>query len=150
MPGSDITIACLDIAGTTVADEGVVQAAFTAALDQAGLPETGPDRYRALATVRATMGQSKVDVFHTILGSVSAAQRASLTFESAYAAAVAGGQVTPIPGAPETLLALRAAGIRICLATGFSPATRDAVIDALGWRRVLAQEMAERAFRRRS
>ena len=28
---------------------------------------------------------------------------------------------------------LARAGIRVCLATGFSPATRDAIIDTLGW-----------------
>lgn len=80
-----------------------------------------------------------------VSGSDIAAQRASQDFESAYAAAVSGGRVTPVPGAPETLLALRAAGIRICLATGFSPATRDAVIDALGWRPLidLAQSPAD-------
>ena len=29
--------------------------------------------------------------------------------------------------------ALRAGGVRICLTTGFSPATRDRIIGALGW-----------------
>ena len=29
--------------------------------------------------------------------------------------------------------ACREAGVRVCLATGFSPATRDAIIAALGW-----------------
>ena len=38
------------------------------------------------------------------------------------------------PGAEETFAALRAAGIKVCLATGFSPATRDALLDTLGWR----------------
>ena len=33
----------------------------------------------------------------------------------------------------RTLLALRAVGVKICLVTGFSPATRTAVLDALGW-----------------
>ena len=28
---------------------------------------------------------------------------------------------------------LRDAGIRVCLATGFSPSTRDAIIDELAW-----------------
>ena len=39
----------------------------------------------------------------------------------------------PLPGAERVLTGLRAAGIRVCLATGFSPSTRDAVLDALGW-----------------
>jgi phosphonatase-like hydrolase len=39
-----------------------------------------------------------------------------------------------MPGAAETITRLRADGIRVCLATGFSPVTRDAIIDALDWR----------------
>ena len=38
-----------------------------------------------------------------------------------------------MPGAEETITALRQAGVRVCLATGFSPATRDAIIDKLVW-----------------
>jgi phosphoglycolate phosphatase len=41
---SRITIACLDMAGTTVADDGSVLAAFTAALAAQGLtPAAAPD-----------------------------------------------------------------------------------------------------------
>ena len=47
---------------------------------------------------------------------------------------MAAGGVAPLPGAVHALSALREAGIKICLATGFSPVTRDAVLDALGWR----------------
>ena len=38
-----------------------------------------------------------------------------------------------MPGAEEIFKPCREAGIRVCLATGFSPATRDAIIDELGW-----------------
>ena len=38
-----------------------------------------------------------------------------------------------MPGAEQTFAALRDAGIRVCLATGFSPVTRDAIIGTLGW-----------------
>ncbi len=44
------------------------------------------------------------------------------------------GEVAPLPGAGQVMAALRAAGVRVCLLTGFSPATRDAVIGALDWR----------------
>jgi phosphoglycolate phosphatase len=84
--------------------------------------------------VRATMGQSKIEVFRRILGSEERAQLANEAFEDAYAHSVRAGMVSPLPGAVETIAALRAAGIRVCLATGFSPATRDALLDALGWR----------------
>jgi phosphoglycolate phosphatase-like HAD superfamily hydrolase len=80
------------------------------------------------------MGQSKIEVFRRILGDADRAQRANQVFEASYAVAVRDRLVKPLPGAAETITALRAAGIRVCLVTGFSPATRDAVLDALAWR----------------
>jgi phosphoglycolate phosphatase len=129
-----ITVACLDMAGTTVADDGSVIAAFSAAVEQFGLPEGTQGYDDALAYVRETMGQSKIEVFRHILGAEDAAQQANAAFEEHYARSVRGGDVEPLPGATETFAALRAAGIKVCLATGFSPATRDALLDALGWR----------------
>jgi len=124
-----ITVACLDMAGTTVADDGTLLEAFGAAIG--GLPETAFDR--AMADVRASMGQSKIEVFRRILGDEAAARKANEAFEDHYAAAVRAGNVAPLPGAEETFAALRQAGVRVCLATGFSPATRDAIIGKLGW-----------------
>lgn len=129
-----ITVACLDMAGTTVADEGTVLAAFDGAMDQAGLRPGTPGYQRAAEIVRATMGQSKIEVFRRILGDEAAAAAANQAFEEHYAAIVRSGRVEPLPGAQPVLAALRSAGIKVCLATGFSPATRDAVLDALGWR----------------
>jgi len=127
-----ITVACLDMAGTTVADDGSVIAAFSAAVGQFGLPRGTPGYDQALAYVRQTMGQSKIEVFRHLLGAQEA-QQANAAFEEHYAQSVRAGQVAPLPGAAETLAALRAAGIKVCLATGFSPATRDALLDALDW-----------------
>jgi len=127
-----ITVACLDMAGTTVADDGSVIAAFSAAVGQFGLPRGTPGYDQALAYVRQTMGQSKIEVFRHLLGAQEA-QQANAAFEEHYARSVRAGQVAPLPGAAETLAALRAAGIKVCLATGFSPATRDALLDALDW-----------------
>jgi len=129
-----ITVACLDMAGTTVADDGSVIAAFSAAVEQFGLPEGTQGYDEALSYVRQTMGQSKIEVFRHILGAEDAAQQANAAFEEHYADSVRGGDVEPLPGAAETFAALRAAGIKVCLATGFSPSTRDALLDALGWR----------------
>jgi phosphoglycolate phosphatase len=124
-----ITVACLDVAGTTVADDGTVLEAFAAAVG--GLPEVAFDQ--AMADVRASMGQSKIEVFRRILGDEAAACKANEAFEDHYATAVRAGNVSPLPGAEETFAALRQAGVRVCLATGFSPATRDAIIGKLGW-----------------
>jgi phosphoglycolate phosphatase len=128
---SRITVACLDMAGTTVRDDGTVMEAFTAAITEQNL---SPDAYdQAMAAVKSSMGQSKIEVFRRILGDEAAARKANSSFEDHYAAAVRGGAIAPVPGAEDTLMRLRDAGIRICLATGFSPATRDAIIDELAW-----------------
>ncbi len=129
-----ITVACLDMAGTTVADDGSVLAAFRAAGAEFGLTPGAPGYAEAMAYVQETMGQSKIEVFRHVLGSEDRAQRGNQVFEESYAESVRAGLVTPLPGAAETIAALRAAGIKVCLATGFAPVTRDAVLDALGWR----------------
>ena len=124
-----ITVACLDMAGTTVADDGTVLEAFAAAIGD--LP--GDAFERAMTAVRSSMGQSKIEVFRRILGDEAAARKANEAFEDHYAAAVRGGAISAVPGAEDTIMRLRDAGVRVCLATGFSPVTRDAIIGALGW-----------------
>jgi phosphoglycolate phosphatase len=126
-----ITVACLDMAGTTVRDDGTVMEAFTVAITEQNLPADAYDQ--AMTAVRSSMGQSKIEVFRRILGDETAARKANDAFEDHYAAAVRNGAIAPVPGAEDTLMRLRDAGIRVCLATGFSPATRDAIIDGLSW-----------------
>ncbi len=130
---SSITIACLDMAGTTIADDGSVLAAFDAALVRFGPAAGTPAHVEAMRTVHATMGQSKIDVFRQILGDEASAWQANEVFEERYADAVAAGQVSALPGAVETITRLSDAGVQVCLLTGFSPATRDTIIDMLGW-----------------
>jgi phosphoglycolate phosphatase len=130
----DITVACLDIAGTTVADDGSVMAAFGAAAAKFGLVPGAPGYDEAIQFVHDTMGQSKIEVFRRLLGDEDRAEQANRIFQASYAESVQAGLVTPLPGAVETITALRAAGIKVCLATGFAPVTRDALLDALGWR----------------
>jgi phosphoglycolate phosphatase len=127
-----ITVACLDMAGTTVADDGVVMAAFRGAIDDQRRPAGA--RERAMRIAHDTMGQSKIVVFREIFGDEDTAQRVNAAFEQYYAAAVAAGRIEPLPGAADTVRQLRQAGIRVCLSTGFSAVTRDTILDALGWR----------------
>jgi len=126
-----ITVACLDMAGTTVRDDGTVMEAFTTAITEQNLSADAYDR--AMTAVRSSMGQSKIEVFRRILGDEAAARKANDAFEDHYAAAVRNGAIAPVPGAEDTLMRLRDAGIRVCLATGFSPSTRDAIIDEFAW-----------------
>ena len=125
-------LACLDMAGTTVRDDGAVDAAFAAALDAVGVTPGSPRRPAAARVVRETMGWSKADVFAKLLDPADAA-RATAAFAAAYETLVVAGSVTPLPGALDVLRALRASGVKVCLTTGFAPSTRDALLAALGW-----------------
>ena len=105
--------------------------AFAAALAPQNLPVAA--YHQAMTDVRSSMGQSKIEVFRRILGDEQAARQANEAFEDHYAAAVRAGHVAAMPGATDVFKACRDAGIRVCLATGFSPTTRDAIISELGW-----------------
>jgi phosphoglycolate phosphatase len=130
-----ITLACLDMAGTTVTDDGAVASAFAEALGAGGIEPDTPAGREATSYIRETMGQSKIEVFGAIFdGDKERARAANLRFERSYAESVAGGKVGSIPGAEEAIAQLRAFGIKVCLTTGFAPETRDSLIDALGWR----------------
>ena len=121
------------MAGTTVADEGAVEEAFQAALDAVGLV-AGDLMDDPAAYIRRTMGQSKITVFTELLGGDRhRAEQANTAFEAAFDQAVDRGEVVALPGSEDVFAALRAAGVRICLTTGFSPTTRDRIIAALGW-----------------
>jgi phosphonatase-like hydrolase len=119
------------MAGTTVRDDNTVTEAFAAAIASRSLRAS--EFSSAMKYARATMGRSKIEVFRHILGEEEAAQAANAAFEKHYAGAVAGGEVSPMPGAEELFAACRAEGIRVCLCTGFAPVTRDAIVAALGW-----------------
>ncbi|SDO34844.1 phosphonatase-like hydrolase [Streptomyces sp. cf386] len=129
----EIRLVVLDMAGTTVADGGLVERAFAAAAAELGVEPGSPDHDDKLAYVRATMGESKISVFRHLFGDEERAQRANGAFEKAYAELVDGGLVAPIPGARETIEELRADGRTVVLTTGFARVTQDAILAALGW-----------------
>jgi len=128
-----IQVAVMDMAGTTVADDGLVVEAFEAAATAGGLPTGGAERENARQYVLDTMGQSKIVVFRALFGDESVAQQANTTFEDAYAALIDSGSATPIDGAAEAITRLRDAGVKVALTTGFSSATQGKLLAALGW-----------------
>ncbi|MFE5819268.1 phosphonatase-like hydrolase [Streptomyces sp. NPDC056479] len=130
----DIRLVVLDMAGTTVADGGLVERAFAAAAAELGVEPGSPDHVDKLAYVRDTMGESKISVFRYLFGDEERAQRANAAFEKAYGELVDGGLVAPIPGAREAIEELQAGGRTVVLTTGFARITQDAILDALGWR----------------
>jgi len=128
-----IALAVLDMAGTTVADDGLVTDAFLAALEAVGIGSGDPSVPGHLAYVHSTMGASKIDVFRHLLGDEARAVHATAAFESAVSQAIDRGRVEPLPGAEHTLARLGRAGIGVCLTTGFSADTQAQLIRSLGW-----------------
>jgi phosphoglycolate phosphatase len=133
MTTKQIQLAVVDMAGTTVADDGLVVTAFEAAATAVGVPETGAERERARRYVLDTMGQSKIAVFRALFGTDDKAHQANAAFEAAYSGLIDDGHAQPIVGAAEAITRLRDAGIRVALTTGFSGTTQEKLLAALGW-----------------
>ncbi|HEY4454982.1 MAG TPA: phosphonatase-like hydrolase [Pseudonocardiaceae bacterium] len=131
---TDIELVVLDMAGTTVADDGLVVDAFTAAVGAVGVDKGGAEFERMLAYVQETMGQSKIVVFRALLdGDEERAQIANAAFETRYGQLIQSGHCAPIDGAERTIRALRADGVKVAFTTGFGRETQDAILTALGW-----------------
>ncbi|GAA2233862.1 MULTISPECIES: phosphonatase-like hydrolase [Kitasatospora] len=133
MTNTDIRLVVLDMAGTTVADDGLVEQAFLAAADRLGV-EAGTERHQQMLDyVRATMGESKISVFRHLFEDEERAQLANVAFETAYHDLIDAGHCAALPGAAEAIGQLRADGRAVALTTGFSRATQDRILTALGW-----------------
>ena len=124
-------LACLDMAGTLVADDGLVLQAFRAALDAAGLD--GERLEEAMRYALVTMGQAKSAVFEHLLGKPSLVAAAVEAFDATVGQAVDSGRVSEITGAHEAMSELRSMDLGICLTTGFSPGLQATIIEHLGW-----------------
>nr|WP_244177723.1 HAD family hydrolase [Streptomyces atriruber] len=122
------------MAGTTVADGGLVEQAFAAAARELGVEPDSADHAAKLEYVRATMGESKISVFRHLFGEEALARQANTAFEKAYGTLVDGGRIAPVPGAREAIEELKEDGRTVVLTTGFARVTQDAILDALGWR----------------
>ncbi|MFF9570748.1 phosphonatase-like hydrolase [Streptomyces sp. NPDC014685] len=128
-----LNLVVLDMAGTTVADGGLVEQAFSVAAERLGVEPGSADHAEKLDHVRATMGESKISVFRHLFGAEDLARRANTAFEEAYGELVDGGRIAPLPGAREAIERLRAEGRTVVLTTGFARVTQDAILAALGW-----------------
>lgn len=133
-----LNLIVLDMAGTTVADGGLVEQAFSAAAGRLGVEPGSADHAEKLDYVRATMGESKISVFRHLFGDEDRAQQANTAFEEAYGELVDGGRIAPIPGAREAIERLKGEGRTVVLSTGFARTTQDAILAALGWQDLVA------------
>ncbi|MCU1364032.1 MAG: phosphonatase-like hydrolase [Acidimicrobiaceae bacterium] len=124
-----IELICFDMAGTTVNDHGLVLEAFRRTIEE--LDVVGDDASAAEAYVIETMGQSKIEVFSVLFD--DRAQVANEAFERHFVTAACEVGVSEVPGARAAIETLKSRGVAVALTTGFSPSTREALIELLGW-----------------
>jgi phosphonatase-like hydrolase len=128
-----------DMAGTTVQDgEGVVNRALRTALAGYGVTVTFDD-------VNEVMGLPKPDAIRKLVrghGDISVA-KVYVDFENAMVDHYrTSPDVTAISGAEEVFAALRSAGIKVALDTGFARPIVDAIVERLGWAELLDATVA--------
>ena len=126
---NDVELICFDMAGTTVLDNGLVLGAFRRTIEDLEVNADGAES--AEAYIVETMGQSKIEVFTALFG-----ERASIAneaFERNFVESAQEFGVSEIPGTRSTVETLRDVGLQVALTTGFSPTTREALVDVLGW-----------------
>lgn len=121
-----IELVALDIAGTTVDEGGAVYRVLAEVVAEHGTPASDAD-------VRRWMGADKRAALAALTGDAGAAEALHARFVERLHAAYAATPPRPVPGVPQALAALRAAGVRIALTTGFDRQVTDPLLAALGW-----------------
>lgn len=123
-------LAVFDIAGTIVSDDGVVISSFMAAFSEV-VPEVWAENDGDfLDYAHKTMGQSKIEVFRSLLGDDSLAHAAAEAFQAHYLQRLP--EVRLFDGVLEMFDSLRSAGIQVALNTGFNRDTLDIMLSRLG------------------
>ncbi|MFB4279724.1 MULTISPECIES: phosphonatase-like hydrolase [unclassified Nonomuraea] len=128
-----IELAVLDIAGTTVEEHGAVYVALEQAVRAAGGTPAAADIHdwmgadkRAAITALLTGGTGRAPAPQTVEGAFA-------DFRERLRAAYAETPPAPLPGVPEAIATLRAAGVKVALTTGFDREVTDALLGSIGW-----------------
>ncbi|MFF5985587.1 phosphonatase-like hydrolase [Prauserella flavalba] len=128
-----IELAVFDIAGTTVEERNTVYVALEEAVVAAGGAPSKDD-------IQRWMGADKREAITAMLtestGRVPSADvvDAGLAdFRARLTAAYAATPPVPLPGVPEAIASLRAAGAKVALTTGFDREVVDALLKTVGW-----------------
>ena len=125
-----IELVALDIAGTTVDEGGAVYRVLTDVVRDNGAVAADAD-------VRRWMGADKREAIAALLGGDPDRETVEKVHDEFVARLHDAYAATPpvaLPGVGEALAALRAAGIRIALTTGFDRQVTDPLLEAVGWR----------------
>lgn len=133
MTDRTIDLACLDMAGTTIDEGGLVYAVLESTVAEAtGLAVPA----ELLARWKGTSKQEAIAGLLEGLGAPHDPANVNATFASFQKRLIASYRSSPpapIPGVTELLGALRADGVRVALQTGYSRDIASAILDGLGW-----------------
>ena len=127
-----IQLAAFDIAGTTVDDHGAVYVALRRAVEEAGAPVADADLQR-------WMGTDKIEAITALLRLGGVTPEPALVaerfdrFRARLAEAYRAEPPVALPGVVAAIDALRAAGVKVALTTGFSDDVVEPLRAALGW-----------------
>lgn len=127
-----IQLAAFDIAGTTVDDHGAVYVALRRAVEEAGAPVADADLQR-------WMGTDKIEAITALLRLGGVTPEPALVaerfdrFRALLAEAYRAEPPVALPGVVAAIDALRAAGVKVALTTGFSDDVVEPLLAALGW-----------------
>lgn len=129
-----IELAALDMAGTTIEEHGDVYAALRAAAEAEGAEVDD-------ALLRRWMGSDKREAIAALVEAGGGGRLAAPAVEGAYERfrslleeRYRSRPPEPLPGVPEALAGLRAAGVRVALTTGFARDVAGPLLASLGWR----------------
>jgi phosphonatase-like hydrolase len=122
-----IRLATLDIAGTTVEEQGTVYRVLAEVVAEHGTPAADEQ-------LRHWMGADKRAALAALTGDPGATEELHTRFVERLNAAYAERPPVPIPGVPEALARLRASGIQVALTTGFDHGVTDPLLEVVGWR----------------
>lgn len=135
MLSDKIALAVLDMAGTTVVDNGEIEDCFLEACQQTGLNVTREQ-------INSMMGWSKIAVFQTFWRRKLGAEHPDLedkveesynAFRDLLEAHYESAELFPTEGALETMAWLRKNGVKVVLNTGFYREVTDIILEKLGW-----------------
>lgn len=144
--GAPIQLIVVDLMGTLVADDGLVEHAYAAALREAGVEPGTPEETSAQATISAMAGRPTLDVLTAALTDPVRAEESTWAFDDAVLAKVP--ELREFPGASDALDSLAAEGIVLALTTSFSPEVRKAALAKTGWSERFAMTLSAHGVRR--
>ncbi len=145
-PDAEIQLVIFDLMGTLIRDDGVVDRAYDAALNHAGITSADPRYSDAWKTIAALRGRPTLVVLIDVLGNPVSAEEATWAFDDSILASV--DAMAPIAGAPEVLGRLAERNILTAVTTSFTPEVRKAVLSKFGWTDTFAATLSARGTRR--